>query len=307
VAKPPSGRFPFINLAKALERGQQIFDNDKSGRGLKVPVAFAAWDYSEKSSGGFQTVGALKQYGILEDEGSKDDRSVKLTQEARHYYLTEIDEERRKLRSKFATNPPLMHYMLEQWDYGTVDDAVARSHLKTVIGLNDQSARSALGVYKDNLSFVGVKGSHSSSVNETPPVETGDNVEQKRSTNVPETPPKPIKVGDRVQWTSQGQHQFRVPRVVSKVFCDADRGWFVAVQGQLGAFPIEQVDIVEQPGRQNAGVGERSDRGDGKSNPIEIFMSADNRLQITADIDREGVEKLRTLLDKYKEIMDLMS
>ncbi len=298
MAKLPTGRFPFINLAKALERGHQIFDNDKGGKGLKMPVAFAAWGYSDKSSGGFQTVGALKQYGILEDEGSKDDRSVKLTQAARRFYLTEIEDEKAKLRAEFASRPSLLRYMLDHWENGTIDDAVARSHLKTEIGLNDQSARSALGIYKDNLRYVGHKGSGSVSPNNTEVVETGDKAGEKRSGNVPETPPKPVKVGDRVQYTSQGTEQFQVPRVVTKVIRDAERGWFVGVQGELGALPMEQVTVVER---------QQTPPADGAANPIEIFLTADNRLQITANVDASGVEKLRTLLDKYKEILELLN
>lgn len=303
MPKLPSGRFPFINLAKALERGQAIFDNDKGGKGLKMPVAFAAWQYSDKSSGGFQTVGALKMYGILEDEGSKDDRSVKLSREARHYYLTEIPDERRKLQAEFAARPNLMRHLLEQWDAGTVDDAVARSYLKTMIGLNDQSARSALGVYKDNLQFIHSKGGEASSPKEELSEEPVDNVEENSSYNVPETPPKNISVGDKVQWTSQGVNQFVAPRAVTKVMRDPKRGWYVAVEGQLGALPMEQLEVV---GRREDETRLRTP-GDGKANAIEIFLNADSRLQITANIDREGVDKLRTLLDKYKEILDLMN
>ena len=303
MAKLPSGRFPFINLVKALERGQQIFDNDRNGKGLKMPVAFAAWGYSDKSSGGFQTVGALKQYGILEDEGSKDDRAVKLTQDARHFYLTEIEEEKRKLLSRFVTNPALMHYMLEEWDFGTVDDAVARSHLKTVIGLNDQSARSALGIYKDNLRFVGSKGSNKNSTSDSQSLETEDKSEENGSNDVPETAPKRIKVGDRVQRTIQGQEQFPVPRTVSRVFRD-ERGWFVALQGQLAALPMDDVDVVES-GAASAPAALSSKAEGDQANPIEIFMTADHRLQITANLDRKGVDKLRALLGKYGEILDL--
>ena len=159
VSKPVLTRFPFINLAKSLERAKAIYENDKGGKGLKMPVAFAAWGYSDKSSGGFQTVAALKLYGLLEDEGANDDRSVKLTTDARQYFQTEIEDDHRRLQAKFAGRPALMAHLLDHWRGGTVADPVARTYLKTEIGLNEQSARSALGIYKDNLSFGGSKGS----------------------------------------------------------------------------------------------------------------------------------------------------
>lgn len=159
MSKLPSGRFPFISLAKSIERAKAIFENDKNGKGLKVPVAFSAWGYSDKSSGGFQTIAALKGYGLLVDEGANDDRAVKLTSEARQFFQTEIDADKDKLCARFAAKPSLFGHLLEHWDGGTVDDPVARTYLKTAIGLNEQSARSALGIYKENLSFVSPKGS----------------------------------------------------------------------------------------------------------------------------------------------------
>lgn len=153
MAVRPSTRFPFINLSKALDRAESLYNDDKRGNGLRMPSAFASWGYSDKSSGGFQTVGALKGYGLLVDDGSRDDRSVKLTDSARRYFMTEIEDDRAKLRIDFALSPALMRHLYERWHTEPPSDPVARSYLKTEIGLNDQSARAALGVFKDNLAF----------------------------------------------------------------------------------------------------------------------------------------------------------
>jgi hypothetical protein len=101
----------------------------------------------------------LKGYGLLADDGAKADRGVRLTDAARRYFMTEIEEEHAALRTEFALQPNLMRHLYERWDGHPPSDPVARSYLKTEIGLNDQSARAALGVYKDNLSFVSDKGS----------------------------------------------------------------------------------------------------------------------------------------------------
>lgn len=307
MTKPVLTRFPFINLAKALERAKAIYDNDKGGKGLKVPVAFSAWGYSDKSSGGFQTVAALKQYGLLADEGANEDRAVKLTTEARQYFQTEIEDDKAKLRGKFAGRPRLMAHLLEHWDYGTVDDPVARTHLKTEVGLNEQSARSALGIYKDNLSFIRGKGSAKAVEDEPKPNGGNGSGEVRQPANDPK-PPADVKVGDRVQWVSQGAEQFDLPRPVTAVFRDPEHGWFVSVRGEKGALPMEQVEVMEQGASQrHESRTERTRESSGSSGqPIEVFLSADGRLQITADIDSAGVDTLIDMLEKYKPILELV-
>jgi hypothetical protein len=43
---------------------------------------------------------------------------------------------------------------------------------------------------------------------------------------------------------------------------------------------------------------------DGDGNDISVLLAA-NRLQITADVDVDGPEKLEKMLAKYKEILKL--
>lgn len=234
MAKLPSGRFPFINLTKALERAQAIFENDKSGKGLKVPVAFAAWGYSDKSSGGFQTIAALKGYGLLADEGANDERSVKLTGDARKYFQTEIDADKDALRAAFAMNPPLMAHLFEHWEGGTVADPVARTYLKTSIGMNEQSARSALGIYKENLSHVDGKGDSKGDVSDA---EIDDFRERDNGVSF-----GGARVGDVVDWEVNGALCNSEPLRVRALSDDAE---WVFVHGSSTGIPMDQT-IVKQ-------------------------------------------------------------
>jgi hypothetical protein len=152
-------RFPFISLEKALMRAKQLFDGDKSGKAMAVSTAFELWGYSAKSSGAFQTTSALKSYGLIDDEGTNSDRKVKLTAEARKYFLDERDEVRNLMLESFALAPQLFQvlWVKDQWSAGIPADTVARSHLKIERNLNDQSARSLLGIFKENIKFCGLK------------------------------------------------------------------------------------------------------------------------------------------------------
>jgi len=154
-----SSRFPFVNLEKAIARASQLFEADRNSKPMPVPVAFELWGYSPKSSGAFQTIAALKSYGLLVDEGANEDRKVRLTKSARDYFLDERDDARSKLLQWFALQPPLFASLWSRdgWSHGVPADTVARSVLKLERNLSDQSARSALGIFKENLQFAGLK------------------------------------------------------------------------------------------------------------------------------------------------------
>ncbi len=158
MASESTTRFPFISLEKALGRASELYDGDRSVRWMPVTTAFELWNYSPKSSGGFQTISALKSYGLIDDDGANAERKVKLSGNAKHYFLDERDEERKKRLADFALTPTLFRSLWEKsgWRDGLPADPVARSHLKIERGLNDQSARALLSILKENIQYAGL-------------------------------------------------------------------------------------------------------------------------------------------------------
>lgn len=151
-------RFPFINLEKAIGRAKELFDADQKGREMTLTGAFAVWNYSEKSSGGFQTIAALKMYGLIKDSSGGDSRKIALTDAALRYFRDEREDEKKKLAREFAVTPKLIAALWKEWHGAPPADTVARSHLKAERGLHDQGARSLLAIYKENLTFAELKG-----------------------------------------------------------------------------------------------------------------------------------------------------
>lgn len=179
MSKPVLTKFPFISLTKALERARSLYNSDMGNKGMSVPIAFAAWDYSEKSSGGFQTISALKQYGLVRDEGANDDRRVKLTDQARRYFASEISNDKEKFETEFAMFPAVMKHLAEHWNYGCPPDNVARTYLKNDLGLGEQSARSLLGIYKENQRYVGL-GDNGSAAESNESYSTDENTQDRQ-------------------------------------------------------------------------------------------------------------------------------
>jgi hypothetical protein len=290
-----SVQFPFINLEKAIARAQQLYSADQRGNEMSVSTAFAVWGYSDKSSGGFQTISALKNYGLLE-EGSAG--KVKLTKHALDYFRDEREDHRAQRLQDFATNPTLLMELFNQWGSHVPSDTVARSHLKIDRGLSEQSARSALGIFKENIAFANVKGD-------------GKVAEIKDGKGSLKKPPVP-KVGDFVQWTSNGIDQFKPARKVTKI--EGDHVW---VFGSNTGIPMKEVTLANAPTptMPSAFVEQAKTLAASAQNPqneavedtpqIDVLLRG-NRLQITADVDAAGLVKLKDVLAKYEEILKLL-
>ena len=187
---------------------------------MQLLTAFELWGYSPKSSGGFQTISALKSYGLLDDDGVNSDRKVKLTHEARHYFLDERDEQKNALLAKFALTPPLFKSLWEDdgWKEGMPADTVARSRLKLDRQMNDQSSRSLLSIFKENVQFAGLYGSAAAmgQAEELPEQEEDDRSLETPSTAAVETKARPQIVQSSIPLkpivfdmeTVSGQYQF---------------------------------------------------------------------------------------------------
>ena len=80
-----SPAYPAISLRESIERVQTLWQNEKRNA-VPISVAASHWDYAAKSSGAFQTISALKQYGLLTDEGIGDKRNVRLSDPLSTYY-----------------------------------------------------------------------------------------------------------------------------------------------------------------------------------------------------------------------------
>jgi len=115
-----------------------------------------------------------------------------------------------------------------------------------------------------------------------------------------------LQVGDYVQWTSDGVDQFKPARKVTQI---QDR--HVWVDGSQTGIPISEVTVVEPHApipvakrTTPAKSGPSDQEGDG--NEISVLVTPQGRLQISADLDAEGLGKLRQMLEQYEQILKLL-
>jgi hypothetical protein len=288
-----ASRFPFITLEKAIDRARELRKNagDHAAPIAELPTI---WKYAQNSSGWKQTLSALKYYGLITDSGTKHQRSVRLTDDARRFFLDERSEVQQDFLRQFALAPRAFSTLWKEWKTAPpAADNVARTTLKLKFGYAENAAPEVLRIYKENLAFAKLTGARDDSP--VPPAfDSGGGSELPLSP--PEPPAPTVKVGDYVQWTSNGQEQFPTPKRVNAV---SDDGSFAQVFGSMTGIRTSELTVVDAP---KAPPPSPSVAPEGDLN----VLLRGNRLEITADVDRAGLKRLKEVLAKYEEILELL-
>jgi len=152
VRKERSPSFPFISLEKALERASDAYESHRREPTRLASIA-VTWGYAPKSSGLLQSVAALKQYGLIEDLGSGDDRKVQLTDLARRILLDTREGAADAAIQEAARRPKVIAEYLHRWLPVRPSDAHCISELELDRGFNREAAKLFLRIFDQNVSF----------------------------------------------------------------------------------------------------------------------------------------------------------
>lgn len=149
-----SPSFPFISLPEAVHRARELYEAER--RNLVHPdVAVAHWGYARSSSGGKQTIAALRAYGLLEDLRGE----LRLTDRAQQILVREPGStERKDLLRQAALSPPLFSKLWERYGADLPSDKSLRSWLVLELKVNENSVEELLRSYRETLTFAGLLG-----------------------------------------------------------------------------------------------------------------------------------------------------
>lgn len=155
VTKPKKERspsFPFISLRKCVERTQALYENHRREPARLASVA-ASWGYSPKSSGVLQTAAALKQFGLIDDLGSGEDRKIALTKLG-HTILADARPGVREAALKDAArSSTIIAEYLPRWVPNRPSDAHCVSELHLDRGFTEDAARSFLRIFDETVAY----------------------------------------------------------------------------------------------------------------------------------------------------------
>lgn len=148
-----SPSYPYVSLREALEKAEAF--RVKEGRNAaQREVGVTHWGYKAKSSGGKQTLGALRSFGLMEPEGP-----MKLTEAALRVLLDkrEVSPERDALVRKMALLPAIHKRLWERYRTDLPSDGNLRHSLIFDEGFNENTVDDFIKEYKATLEYAGLK------------------------------------------------------------------------------------------------------------------------------------------------------
>ena len=142
----------YLSLREAVDLIATLWQHEKRN---SVPVAVAAghWDYAAKSSGAFQTIAALKQFGLLTDEGGGEKRRILLSESALAILREEQGSEAWLSQLKAAALRPSIHRELWAKFKGEASDKNIQTYLEFDRKFAGSGAKSLIKEYRDTIQF----------------------------------------------------------------------------------------------------------------------------------------------------------
>jgi hypothetical protein len=177
--KDRSPAFPFISLERAIQRAGEFYAEEKRGTAPYTRVVLH-WNYTETSSGGLQTLAALKHYGLMEDMGGTGlQKQVKLTDLALRILLdTRPDSpDRAEYIRQAAMTPPIVAELYKKWPDGLPGDGTLNHFLVLEKKFNQETAQTTRRILNENQRFAKLDGVKIQS--EPPMIEDEEVINQK--------------------------------------------------------------------------------------------------------------------------------
>jgi hypothetical protein len=220
-----SPSYPAVGLKEAVERLKKFMAID--GRaGASPEIAAKHIGFGTDHGLAYSVLSALKKFDLVAD---KDGRVVPTQRAIEITSLPEADERRAKAIREAALLPPIYSELIEQYRAtGLPSDETLEGELKAYKGFNPNVVTEFIKSFRETLEFAGLS----------------DFSVLDSESRAEEVTPSKVKIGDFVQWESQGMLQFIEAKRVSRF---SDDGQFVFVDGNPTGMPIAEVSIEEAP------------------------------------------------------------
>lgn len=157
--KVRSPAYPSISLKQAIDKAQVVYTHERRSA---APVAVIAEHFGSdiKSSSALRLISALKQFGLVIEEGNNEDRSVRLSPLALDILLAENDlsVDRVIAIAKAALMPKIHRLIWEKYNGELPSDSTLKSYLIRELDFNDGLVDKFIRQFRSTVTFAQLKG-----------------------------------------------------------------------------------------------------------------------------------------------------
>lgn len=186
VRKGRSPAYPGIDISSAIQRARELYKKENQHK-VNVKTAVGHWNYKFGTGVANIALASLKKYGFLEDEGSGEKRSVRLTDLVIKIILDNRLEspDRNNLIIKAALTPKIHADLYDEYGNNLPSDENLLYHLRVERKFTESGARDFISQFKRTLEFIKNLKSGSNSSN------SGDKGQGSEEIKLPFTLPPP--------------------------------------------------------------------------------------------------------------------
>lgn len=148
MATHRSPNCPQITFEEAAQKGRRVYDKEHTHAAPKAAIA-EDLGYSSISGSSLSTIGALRQYGIL--EGNSD--AMRISEDAVAFYELEDGIERTDAMIRMIFNPPFFASLRQQFGDNLPSEGNLKHHLIKE-GFLPKAAEDVIQVYRANMALV---------------------------------------------------------------------------------------------------------------------------------------------------------
>lgn len=151
-----SPAYPSMGLKTALDYATTVYKQEKR---TAAPVAVVASHCGTdiKSSKGLRLIAALKQYGLAVEEGSGEDRQVRLSETALDYLIGDSDGQKSEAVQTAALSPPIHKKIWGHFKGELPSDASLKAFLLRQLDFNDKYVDRFIKQFRSTLRFAGLE------------------------------------------------------------------------------------------------------------------------------------------------------
>lgn len=308
MARQHSPSYPNMPLSKAISAVQKIFDADRQAP-VDRAVAAKHIGYSGQSGASDKALASLAHYGLLEKAGKGETRVTQLAVDILH---PDTPAERRSALRKAGLNPGIFQEIYDRYDGRLPSEEALRSYLLRA-NFQNIAINPVIHSFGETFRFLEQeKAFESGGAGSDPgPDSNGQGEEEDEE---PAVVFGGARVGDLIQWESQGMLQLEKPTRVRHV---TDDGQWIAVEGSETGIPMGEVIVQERPAASPAPPpvfkldpqedASKPPRAAGWDEWISNVVGRGRKVSISVsggDMGPKEISKLIKLLEAQKAVLD---